>query len=115
MIVDGTTPGDVKQGALGDCWFLGSITSLATHSELLQNLMLYDGIEYGFCVFQFFKNGEWKYVIIDTLIPTNSKTGKPIYGRCDENNEFWLPLMEKAFAKLHGSYEVNYSFGILIV
>ena len=106
MIKDGTSPGDVKQGALGDCWLLGSFLILATHPELLQNLIVYDGIPHGFAVFQFFKNGKWQYVIVDTRIPYNQATSKtPLYGHCADPNEFWVPLMEKAYAKLHGSYE----------
>lgn len=35
MIKDGTSPGDVKQGILGDCWLLGSFLILSTHPELL--------------------------------------------------------------------------------
>lgn len=51
MIKDGLSPGDVKQGLLGDCWLLGSFLILSTHAELLQNLIVYDGLEYGFAVF----------------------------------------------------------------
>jgi Calpain family cysteine protease len=35
MVKDGTAPGDVKQGILGDCWLLGSLLILSTHPELL--------------------------------------------------------------------------------
>ena len=66
MLKDGVQPGDVKQGTLGDCWLLGALITLSTHPDLLKNLIVYDGIEYGFAVFQFFKNGRWQYVIIDT-------------------------------------------------
>ena len=31
--------------------------------------------------------------------------GHYIYARCFDPNEFWVALVEKAFAKLHGSYE----------
>ena len=107
LIVDGAKPGDVKQGALGDCWFLGSVGVLATYENLLNNLILYDYMnEYGFCVFQFFKNGEWKPIIVDTLLPCDPKTRKLMYASSPSMNEFWLPLLEKAYAKLHGCYEV---------
>ena len=56
---DGANAGDVKQGILGDCYLLGSFLVLSTHSDLLQNLIVYDGLEFGFAVFQFFKNGRW--------------------------------------------------------
>lgn len=36
-------------------------------------------------------------------LPT--KNGQLIYGSCTDTNEFWLAMVEKAYAKLHGSYE----------
>ena len=105
MIKDGGAPGDVKQGILGDCFLLGSFLVLATHPELLKNLIVHDGLEHGFAVFQFFKNGKWQYVIVDSRIPYNQASKTPLYGHCADPNEFWVPLMEKAYAKLHGNYQ----------
>lgn len=51
MFKDQMSPGDIKQGILGDCWFLGSLLIQSTNSELLSNLIVYDGIEHGFAVF----------------------------------------------------------------
>ena len=51
MIRDGSAPGDIKQGLLGDCWLLGSFLTLSTHPDMLKNLIVYDGIEHGFAVF----------------------------------------------------------------
>jgi hypothetical protein len=59
MFRDNLNPGDIKQGILGDCWFLGSLLIQSTNPDLLKNLIVYDGIEHGFAVFQFFKNGRW--------------------------------------------------------
>ena len=44
-------------------------------------------------------------MFVDTLIPYDATNKQIIYAHCSEASEFWVPLMEKAYAKLHGSYE----------
>jgi hypothetical protein len=61
---------------------------------------------------RFFKHSEWQYVTIDDRIPTNGQ--RPLYGRCKDDNEQWVALVEKAYAKLHGCYEVIESGNISV-
>eukprot|EP00742_Colponemidia_sp_Colp-10_P020206 GILJ01023526.1.p1 GENE.GILJ01023526.1~~GILJ01023526.1.p1 ORF type:complete len:634 (-),score=59.82 GILJ01023526.1:90-1910(-) len=51
------------------------------------------------------KNGWWQVCVIDDLMPVNPATKVPIYAKNrDEPHELWVSLLEKAYAKLHGSY-----------
>lgn len=47
-------------------------------------------------------NGIETPVIVDDYIPTN-KNGHPAFAS-SRDNEMWVSLLEKAWAKLHGSY-----------
>jgi calpain len=62
---------------------------------------------YGIYVFRFFKNYDWRYVIIDERLPCRDAWDGPklVFCRCGNLNEFWGPLIEKAYAKLHKTYQ----------
>jgi hypothetical protein len=116
VFLDGAEAGDVKQGALGDCWFLSALCCVATRKELLKNL--FASTEYaskGIYTIRFFKNGKWKHVNIDDRIPCDSTADppRPIYARCVNENELWVMLLEKAYAKLHGRCYRNLESGTM--
>lgn len=48
--------------------------------------------------------GEWVPVVVDDWIPCESP-GKPAFATSRKGNELWVSILEKAYAKLHGSYE----------
>ncbi|KAG3188795.1 hypothetical protein C6341_g2541 [Phytophthora cactorum] len=111
LFADGVSSGDVIQGNLGDCWFLSALSVVATRSDLLEQTFWRrdQHKSKGLFVCKFMKNFVWHYVLIDDRLPvfgfTDKKAGKPYFARCRNPNELWVSLLEKAYAKLHGSYE----------
>ena len=99
----GITPSDIKQGSLGDCYFLSPLSVLSEKESRIRKLFVTDKANaYGVYAVKIFKNGEWKEVVIDDYIPCFN--GVPHFSRAN-GNELWVILIEKAWAKLHGSYE----------
>lgn len=92
-----------RAGALGDCWLLGAMSILATQPKLVKNLFAGSNAEEGFYVLKFFITGEWRWVVIDDWLPV-SAAGGICFGRNRDHDSFWVPLLEKAYAKLFGSY-----------
>ncbi|RYH31540.1 hypothetical protein EON65_02390, partial [archaeon] len=61
--------------------------------------------EYGLYVLRFFKDCSVMYVIVDDRLPVKAKDGRLIFAANKDPNELWVPLIEKAYAKLHGCYK----------
>ena len=47
--------------------------------------------------------GVLKEVIVDDYIPVNQQ-GDPLFAKPAANREIWVMILEKCWAKLHGSY-----------
>ncbi|KAK2162664.1 hypothetical protein LSH36_94g04017 [Paralvinella palmiformis] len=99
---------DLMPGLLGDYWLLQAATVLHNNQELMRqvipsNQSFSSGIYAGIFRFRFWRYGRWQQVIIDDRLPT--VRGEMSFIHSKDPCHFWGALLEKAYAKLLGSYE----------
>eukprot|EP00597_Dinobryon_sp_UTEXLB2267_P014099 CAMPEP_0170121530 /NCGR_PEP_ID=MMETSP0020_2-20130122/15957_1 /TAXON_ID=98059 /ORGANISM="Dinobryon sp., Strain UTEXLB2267" /LENGTH=848 /DNA_ID=CAMNT_0010351931 /DNA_START=146 /DNA_END=2692 /DNA_ORIENTATION=- len=106
-------PKDVKQGFLSNYYFSCALSALAEHPVLVRALfpeplhMFARGGGLGWTVGAYAVTlcigGSWQTVIVDDYFPC-VPGGGPCYTRCQNIEHIWVQLLEKAYAKLFGSY-----------
>ena len=99
-IIGNFDPKDVIQGAVGDCYLLSAMCNLAADERRIDELFdeRRDGGRY---TIRFYEQGRRVNVVIDDYIPLDVH-GIPVFAR--GLTGLWVALVEKAYAKLHGSY-----------
>ncbi|GLI63404.1 hypothetical protein VaNZ11_006368 [Volvox africanus] len=102
----GKTP-RLLQGILDSGAFLGALAAVAgsRSGELLLDLIVSDDASpHGAYTFQFFKHGCWQAVVVDNYLPCVSGEERLAFACSAVVGELWPSLLEKAYAKVHGSY-----------
>jgi len=92
------------QGGLGDCWFLAGASSVAENADRVKRFFWNDAYDpNGIFRMYFWVKGQWHGVNIDDQLPARP-WGRGVTTRFNRKSVFgawWMPLLEKSFAKFN--------------
>ncbi len=95
---------DIKQGNLGNCYFLSAISALTEMPYLIYQIFRTKvKNEKGYFEVVLYIDGEWQVVIIDDYFVTIKDTNEFKFANSNER-ELWAIILEKAWAKVNGGY-----------
>jgi calpain-15 len=107
-VFDSIEPGDIMQGALGDCYFLSALSAIAEFPHRIQKL--FDTKDYepaGVYIVSMLETGVIKDHIVDDYFPVD-RSGKAAFSgpKVERGTaELWVVILEKAYANRFGSYD----------
>ena len=91
---DGPSIDDVFQGALGDCYFVASLSAIAkANPEIIRKMVVNLGD--GTYAVRFYKNGTPIHVRVDADLWVQN--GKPKYAGLGHEDSIWVAIVEKAY------------------
>lgn len=112
LFADSNVRSNICHDRPANAWFVTVCTALAYDHELLgkvfpdakQQEWRAGQMHPGVFRFSFWQLGDWIEVLVDDRLPV---AGGTLYGcRSQVSSEFWAPLLEKAYAKFLGCYEL---------
>uniref|UniRef100_A0A914BXI1 Calpain-15 n=1 Tax=Acrobeloides nanus TaxID=290746 RepID=A0A914BXI1_9BILA len=97
-------PTDIEQGVLGNCWFISALAVIAERPEILEKIVLTKTYNsHGVYQIRLCADGLWQTVVVDDFFPCEARS-KSMAFAVGRKNQLWVPLIEKALAKIYGNY-----------
>lgn len=103
-IIGKTTPYDICQGKIGDCYFVAAMSAISTYPSFIEKI--FDSpvdSQCGAACVGFNIMGKRVSVIVDTQIPVRMNRPKFVSPK-KSPTPWWFIIVEKAYAKQNGSY-----------
>ena len=95
---------DVRQGKIGNCYFLSSLAALCEFPVLISDIFITKDYNLnGIYELQLYIDGEKQIVYLDDYFPCIKDTNVPYFAK-PNSFELWVMLLEKAWAKINGGY-----------
>ena len=104
LFVGGAAYTDIRQGYLGDCYFMTALAETALKNQsAITSMFTVNGD--GTYTVRFYNAGQAQYVTVDSYLPTDS-AGRLIYAGIgaaytNSGNELWTALAEKAYVQIN--------------
>jgi hypothetical protein len=93
---------------LGDCWFLASASSVAENEDRILKIMSdREWNEQGIFRFKFWVKDSWMGINVDERLPVMEWGDSYIPWATNPSTlgAWWMPMLEKAYAKLNQNYD----------
>ncbi|CAF1323097.1 unnamed protein product, partial [Rotaria sordida] len=102
-VMSSPEPSDIEQGLLGNCWLVTALSLISERPRMLQHILLTQNInDEGVYLVRLCHNGLWKTIIVDDSFPCYFDD-MLLFSKA-RRRQLYIPLIEKACAKLFGSY-----------
>jgi len=94
LFCDGIEPDDIKQGSLGDCWFLSALAAVSSQPHLIERLFITKNKnEAGIYEVKLCIGGEWTSIIVDDMFPVD-EWKRTLFAH-NHSAEMWVMTLEK--------------------
>ena len=106
LFVNGVAYTDIRQGDLGDCYYVAALAETAARSPSTIQSMFIDNGDNTWTV-RLYRNGVADYVTVDRYLPV-SGSGRLVFAGTGDlasssTTEMWVALAEKAYAQINES------------
>jgi len=98
---------DVRQGELGDCFFLATVAAIVANSPdyIKDMIQVDDDDKFRVRIYTAGKNPQPQWIAVDHKLPVDKLTNEMVFAKPKETENIWAPIIEKAYAKSRGGYD----------